>query len=176
MKQKIQIILAFILGIVVSSGVVYAVTLYQAKEVAYDNTSSDSTSTDVQSAIDELYDITNTLKNLEVEVLKNGNNNYGTNSSGSLTTSKDYKAIIVTVFALNTRGGGSAGSRVTTQDGTSITASTNQSLSFWGATPNKGDMDGQVYTHVYLNVPSGSTVSYTANANQRTGSTVIGIL
>ena len=60
MKQKIQIILAYILGIVVSSGVVYAVTLYQAKEVAYDNSNSGTDKTEVQSALDELYEMAET--------------------------------------------------------------------------------------------------------------------
>ena len=110
------------------------------------------------------------------EVLKGGNSSYGGSSSGSLTTTKDYKAIIVSVFALNTRGGGSAGSSVKKPDGTAITVSTSQSNSFWGGTPDKGDFDCQVYTMVYLNVPSGSTVQYTASANQRTGSSVIGVL
>ena len=55
MKSNFKLIIGIIIGFILSSGVVYAVTLYQAKEVAYDNSSSGSTSTDVQSAIDELY-------------------------------------------------------------------------------------------------------------------------
>lgn len=86
------------------------------------------------------------------EILKGGNSSYGGSSNGS------------------------AGSSVKKPDGTVINVSANQSNSFWGGTPNKGDFDCQVYTHVYLNVPSGSTVSYTASANQRTGSNVIGVL
>ena len=58
MKSKIEkikiAIVFFILGLVLSSGLVYAVTLYQAKEVAYDNSNSGTDKTEVQSAIDEL--------------------------------------------------------------------------------------------------------------------------
>ena len=58
MKQKIKLIsIGLILGLIISSGIVYAVTLYQAREVAYDNSNSGSNSTDVQSAIDELYEM-----------------------------------------------------------------------------------------------------------------------
>ena len=39
-----------------------------------------------------------------------------------------------------------------------------------------GDADCIDQTFVFLNVPSGSTVTYTANADRRTGSNVIGIL
>ena len=49
--------------------VVYAVTLYQAKEVAYDNSNSGSTSTDVQSALDELYNKVNNIEVPEVTLL-----------------------------------------------------------------------------------------------------------
>ena len=58
MKSKINFILGFLVCLVLTSGVVYAVTLYQAKEVAYDNSNSGSSSTNVQSALDELYELT----------------------------------------------------------------------------------------------------------------------
>ena len=58
MKSKINFILGTIFGLIISSSIVYAITLYQAKEVAYDNTNSGSSSTDVQSALDELYELT----------------------------------------------------------------------------------------------------------------------
>ena len=58
MKSKINFILGTIFGLIISSSIVYAITLYQAKEVAYDNTNSGSNSTDVQSALDELYQLT----------------------------------------------------------------------------------------------------------------------
>ena len=64
MKSKIEkikiAIVFFILGLVLSSGLVYAVTLYQAKEVAYDNSNSGTDKTEVQSAIDELYQMAET--------------------------------------------------------------------------------------------------------------------
>ena len=60
MKNKLKLIFAFILGICVTSGVVYAANLL-ASNIAYDNTNSglkDSNNqdvTDVQTAIDVLY-------------------------------------------------------------------------------------------------------------------------
>ena len=99
MKQKIQIILAFILGIVVSSGVVYAVTLYQAKEVAYDNTSSDSTSTDVQSALDELYDMINAKENAKLNTVVLTKDGTGSVASSVMDTGKSGEKQIVYMFA-----------------------------------------------------------------------------
>ena len=55
MKNNIKLIVGIIIGFVLSSGVVYALTLYQASEVAYDNSNSRTDKTEVQSAIDELY-------------------------------------------------------------------------------------------------------------------------
>ena len=61
MKQKIKLIsIGMILGLILSSGIAYAVTLYQASEVAYDNSSSGTDKTEVQSAIDELYQMAET--------------------------------------------------------------------------------------------------------------------
>lgn len=112
------------------------------------------------------------------EVLKAGNSSYGGSSSGSLVTTKDYKAIVVNCFTLSTRGGSgqNCGSSVKAQDGTTIANTVVTNTNFWGGTPNKGDMDCLNAVWIYLNVPSGSTVTYTATANQRTGSSVMGIL
>ena len=69
MKRKVLLMLfGFIIGIIVSGTCAYAATLYEATEVAYDNTNSGSSSTDVQSAIDELYEKAN---NMEPEVVIN---------------------------------------------------------------------------------------------------------
>jgi hypothetical protein len=59
MKNKVKLLLAFILGIAVTSGVVYASNLL-ASDVAYDNTQSGLTATNVQSALDELNTKANT--------------------------------------------------------------------------------------------------------------------
>ena len=53
MKNKIKILLAFILGICVTSGVVYAANLL-ASGVSYNNANSGLQATDVQGALDEL--------------------------------------------------------------------------------------------------------------------------
>ena len=55
MKNKLIFILGLIIGMMLSSICVYAATLYEATEVAYDNSSSGTSNTDVQSALDELY-------------------------------------------------------------------------------------------------------------------------
>lgn len=53
---KNKIIIAFILGLIISGSGVYAATiLYNSNQVGYDNASSGFASTNVQDAIDELY-------------------------------------------------------------------------------------------------------------------------
>ena len=62
LKDKIinnkKYILGIITGILISGTTVYAATVISASNVSYSNTSSKLSSTDVQSAIDELYDKT----------------------------------------------------------------------------------------------------------------------
>ena len=54
-KNNLKVIVAFILGLIISGTGVYAATiLFQANEVSYNNTSSGLTSTTVQGALDEL--------------------------------------------------------------------------------------------------------------------------
>ena len=56
MKKKIiPFLLGIMIGIIVSGTCVYAATLYEATEVAYDNSSSGSSSVNVQQALDDLY-------------------------------------------------------------------------------------------------------------------------
>ena len=59
LKDKIinnkKYILGIITGILISGTTVYAATVISASNVSYSNTSSKLSSTDVQSAIDELY-------------------------------------------------------------------------------------------------------------------------
>lgn len=55
MKNKLIFILGLIIGMMLSSICVYAATLYEATEVSYDNSSSGTSNTNVQSALDELY-------------------------------------------------------------------------------------------------------------------------
>ena len=55
-KEKLKILLAFIIGFLLSSGIVYGATLYTATEVSYDNTNSGTSNTNVQGAVDELYE------------------------------------------------------------------------------------------------------------------------
>lgn len=58
LKNIIKYIFIFIFGGIFFSELVYAEMLFNALEVKYDNTNSGANSTDVQSAIDELYDLT----------------------------------------------------------------------------------------------------------------------
>ena len=61
MKNKIKLIsFGIIIGILLSTTIGYAVTLYEAREVSYDNSNSGTTNTDVQGAIDELYNMAST--------------------------------------------------------------------------------------------------------------------
>ena len=53
--KNIKIIIAFILGILVSGIGVYALNI-SARDTAYDNTNSGSTATNMQDAIDDLYE------------------------------------------------------------------------------------------------------------------------
>ena len=61
-KDNLKIIVAFILGIIISGTGVYAATiLYNGDQVSYDNTSSGMTATNVQDALDELYTKANNM-------------------------------------------------------------------------------------------------------------------
>ncbi len=56
-STKVKVITAFILGLVVSGGAAYAATiLFNADQVGFDNTNTSLSSTDVQGALDELYE------------------------------------------------------------------------------------------------------------------------
>lgn len=54
MKKNIKIIMAFVLGLIISGIGVYAVTQIAATTVTYDNTTSGLNATDAQAALDEL--------------------------------------------------------------------------------------------------------------------------
>ena len=55
-KNNLKIVIAFILGIIISGTTVYAATiLYNANQVGFDNSNTSLQSTDVQGALDELY-------------------------------------------------------------------------------------------------------------------------
>ena len=56
MKKHIKVIVAFILGFICASSIAYAAILYQSEDVGYDNTNSELNATNVQDALDELYE------------------------------------------------------------------------------------------------------------------------
>ena len=66
MKNNIKIILAFIIGVIVSGASVYALTV-ASKDITYDNTNSGSDATTVQEAVDELYTKVSSLKDLNIQ-------------------------------------------------------------------------------------------------------------
>lgn len=55
MRNKLNLVLSFILGLIIASSFVYAATIINSKEVLFDNSKNGMNSTNVQSAIDELY-------------------------------------------------------------------------------------------------------------------------
>ncbi len=55
-NSKTKFILGLILGIILTGGGVYAATIENSKDVFYDNATSNLSSTNVQDALDELYD------------------------------------------------------------------------------------------------------------------------
>ena len=55
-NSKTKFILGIILGIILTGGGVYAATIGNSKDVFYDNATSNLSSTNVQDALDELYD------------------------------------------------------------------------------------------------------------------------
>ena len=70
MKIKIKIVLAFIIGLIVSGISVYAVTQIAATTITYDNTTSGLDATTAQAALDELNDkIDNRASSIPVELL-----------------------------------------------------------------------------------------------------------
>ena len=54
-KQNAKAIAAFLLGIALTGGTVYAATVLPSSQVGYDNSTSGLAATDVQGALDELY-------------------------------------------------------------------------------------------------------------------------
>ena len=67
MKSRIKIILAFIIGCVISSVVsVYATTVILSKDVSYNNSKSKVESTNVQDAMDELFELAKAKKGLDI--------------------------------------------------------------------------------------------------------------
>ena len=57
--KNYKLVMAFILGLIVASGGVYAATTIAGSNITYSNTKSGLNSTDVQGAIDELYEKAN---------------------------------------------------------------------------------------------------------------------
>lgn len=57
-KSNRKIVVSFLLGVILSGTTVYAAAIIASADVSYSNMASGLTSTDVQSAIDELYDKT----------------------------------------------------------------------------------------------------------------------
>ena len=102
MKRKVLLVLfGFILGIVVSGTCVYAATLYEATEVAYDNSSSGTSNVNVQTALDELYKKVGELtgKQLKHELLVNLS---GQIQNGTKVLQRDYLYVFAT--GVSTRG------------------------------------------------------------------------
>lgn len=58
MTNKLQIVIAFILGVILSTGFAFAMDKYAASEVIYDTSNSGSINSNVQTALDELYEKT----------------------------------------------------------------------------------------------------------------------
>lgn len=69
-SKNTKVIIAFILGLIISGTGVYAATTLLSQSVYYNNSTSGATSTNVQGALDELYTKANTWIN--------PNNNFGT--------------------------------------------------------------------------------------------------
>lgn len=61
-KQNAKAIAAFLLGIALTGGTVYAATVLPSSQVGYDNSTSGLAATDVQGALDELYTKANHCK------------------------------------------------------------------------------------------------------------------
>lgn len=79
---NIKTVVAFILGIIISGTTIYAATiLFASDQVSYDNTSSGMTATNVQGAIDELYEKANTWIDPKSNYHVNKNRNLVVNSS-----------------------------------------------------------------------------------------------
>ena len=77
-KEKIKmLIIGIVIGIIIMGTSVYATILYQSSEVGYDNSTSGLSSTDVQAALDELY-----------------NNYYGGSQSISGFSEGDYFTLV----------------------------------------------------------------------------------
>ena len=87
-------LLGFILGVLVSGGVVYAATLIDSKDVTYTPSDSSFDVSNVESALDDLYDkVGNKFDMSNAELIYFG----GVGATGNnIVFSKDYSYVIVT--------------------------------------------------------------------------------
>ncbi len=86
-------ILAFILGMLVSGGIVYAANLIDSSDVTYTPSDSESNVENVKDALDELYDSSN--KSLVATRITN----WIQSSSPSYTFTENHKAAIIKVYS-----------------------------------------------------------------------------
>ena len=59
LKKNYKLLIAFLLGLIVSGTTVYAAILHNSNEVSYNNRTSGLSSTTVQDAIDEINNVCN---------------------------------------------------------------------------------------------------------------------
>jgi len=89
-KLKHNTLFGIIIGIVLCSGVVYAIS-YSAKDISY--VKKDGSQINVNEALDSLYDINNSKEILEIGTCNFGKLGYENNSSWvTVTFSKSYTA------------------------------------------------------------------------------------
>ena len=90
-KSNIKLVVAFILGVIISGTGVYAAILYASSDVSYDNTSSGMSATNVQDALDELYTKANYRK-----ITGDGVTNIGfqTNSANTIFANSNGLCIV----------------------------------------------------------------------------------
>ena len=152
--KRIPILLGILIGIIVSGTCVYAATLYEATEVAYDNSSSGTSNINVQTALDELYEKVGDLtgKQLKHELLVNVS---GVAQSGSKTLTRDYLYIIATGASVRTD---VEGQKVTFGG----TASKTDIVNAYWAYNKKGY--GKAYS-LYTNPKKGQTISWSTTWN-----------
>ena len=99
LKQNAKIITAFVLGAILTGGTVYAATVLPSSQVGYDNSTSGLAATDVQGALDELYQKAKILDNLPLMQTFNKSSLANVGDSATLIDARDGEKYTVKKLA-----------------------------------------------------------------------------
>ena len=80
--ENIKTGIAFVIGVLVASGIVYAATLYSSSDLSYNNAQSGLVSTTAKGALDELYSKVNDVVPIDPDTFQTNYQNFYASSKG----------------------------------------------------------------------------------------------